>query len=109
MAPPKLEWRIAGDALRVVVGGVKKLKRGFVTVRRIAMRLGNVFAKEVYIRLSGDEEFTCTTRYAGFRLWARHFRCVQLPCIPSRIEQWEPGPSVRQTDRHIGNRRLFED
>jgi hypothetical protein len=73
------------------------------------MTFKSVFAKEVYVRLSGEEELVCTTRYAGFRIWVRHFRCTQPSGIPSRIEQLEPGPFVRQTDRRLESRQLFGD
>jgi hypothetical protein len=67
------------------------------------MTLKRVFSKEVYVRLSGEEEFICTTRYAGFRVWVRNFRCTRPSGIPS------PGPLVRRTDRRIEARGLFED
>ena len=70
--------------------------------------LRSVFATEVYVRLNGDGELTCTTRYAGLRVWTRRFRCMQVPCIPSRMEQCEPEPSVRQKDRRMEARRLSE-
>jgi len=79
-----------------------------MTMRKIAMTLRSVLAREVYVRFGGDEEFTCTTRYAGFRVWAQHFNCMQPPHI-QRIEQSEPGPPVRQTDCRIRIRRSFED
>jgi hypothetical protein len=82
---------------------------GLVTKRRIEMTLKSVLAKEVYVRLSGDEEFICTTRYAGFRVWVRRVLCTQPSGIPSRSEQWEPGPCVRQTDRRIEAHGSFED
>lgn len=73
------------------------------------MTFKRVFSKEVYVRLSGEEEFICTTRYGGFRVWVRHFRCTRPSGIPSTSDQWEPGPFVRRTDRRIEARGLFED
>ncbi len=37
------------------------------------MTLKMLWAGEIYIRLSGGQEFTCTARFAGLRLWMRRF------------------------------------
>lgn len=69
--------------------------------RRMAMLSTILFGKEVYIRLSGDEAFTCTTRYAGLRVWARRFHCTEMPQVPSSTEQCEPGSAVRRVDHRV--------
>ncbi|MGD1092436.1 MAG: hypothetical protein ABSB35_10650 [Bryobacteraceae bacterium] len=65
------------------------------------MMLKDVFAMEVYVRLSGDDEFTCTTRLAGFPVFVRRFRITEVPLIPSGMEESGPVTSVRRPDRHI--------
>jgi hypothetical protein len=73
------------------------------------MKLRNVLAKEVYLRLSRDEEVICTTRYAGFRVFVRRFRVTQIPRISPGFEEPVPGPIVRQTEPRIGACRQFEE
>ncbi|MGD1091067.1 MAG: hypothetical protein ABSB35_03635 [Bryobacteraceae bacterium] len=71
------------------------------------MTLKNRFVTEVYIRLSGEEEFTCTTRFAGFPVSVRRVRLTK-PRTPSRIEELQPESSVRRTDYRIEARRQGE-
>lgn len=65
------------------------------------MILRNLFTKEVYVRLSGDQEFTCTTRCGGLCMWARRFHCAGVPEDASSTEECDPGPLVRRPDLHI--------
>ncbi len=65
------------------------------------MMLRKLFTKELYLRLSDDQEFTCTTRYAGVRVWARRFQCAEVPQVPCSTEECEPGPLVRRADHRI--------
>jgi len=80
-----------------------------MTMRGIATTLRNVFAKEILIRLSGEEEFNCIVRYAGIRVSSRYFLVTRTPWIPSTVERRESGLPVRQTMRRSEPRRQFED
>lgn len=72
--------------------GMENAQRGYQESRK--MTLKNKLVTEVYIRLSGEEEFTCTTRFAGFPVSVRRFGLAK-PRTPSRIEELQPEPSVR--------------
>jgi hypothetical protein len=69
----------------------------------------NLFTSEIYIRISGDEEFTYSTRWAGYRLWAKRFLCNERLAASSIIEEREPESSLPagqpiRAKRHEGYR-----
>lgn len=71
--------------------------------------LGNLFTSDICIRISGDEEFTYSTRWAGFRVWAKRFLCKERLLDSSIIEGREPESSIPagqpiRTKRHEGYR-----
>ena len=76
-----------------------------------------LFTSEICIRISGDEEFTYSTRWAGFRLWAKRFLCNTRLAAPSSaassiIEEREPESSLPagqplRAKRHEGYRGYF--
>jgi hypothetical protein len=53
-----------------------------------------LFTSEICIRISGHEEFTYSTRWAGFRLWAKRFLCNDRLAGSSNIEEREPESSM---------------
>jgi hypothetical protein len=69
----------------------------------------NLFTSEIYIRISGDEEFTYSTRWAGFRVWAKRFLCKERLAAAPIVEEREPESSLPagqpiRAKRHEGYR-----
>jgi hypothetical protein len=71
---------------------------GMTTIR-------SLFEKEVYIRLSGGAEFTCTTRFAGFRISTRRVALSKA----SQIDDRETGAVLRRREYRIEARRQDEE
>jgi len=60
-----------------------------MTIRQsVATKLRNFFVREVYVRLGEDDEFICTTRYAGFRIRACRFHFRESP----QVDLKQPAP-----------------
>jgi len=58
--------------------------------------------KEVYIRLGSDDDFTCTVRYAGVRLWWRRFPCRMAEGIFAKVRAYDLNRSFRWADGSAG-------
>jgi hypothetical protein len=54
--------------------------------------------KEVCIRLGHDDDFTCTVRYAGIRLWRKGFSCTVMEGILGKVKAHGKGHSFRWAD-----------
>ncbi len=54
------------------------------------MRLKMLRVGGIYIRLSGVQEFTCTARFAGLRLWMQRFDFGQprQERVPKALRKW---------------------
>lgn len=76
-------------------------------MRRIAMALRNIFATELHVRLSGDDAFTCTTRFARISICVQRFYLTETPWTSPAIEQREPGGSGRSTRPRRSRALLF--
>lgn len=54
--------------------------------------------KEVCIRLGSDDDFTCTIRYAGLRLWWKRFSCTTAEGILAKVKGYDTDRSFRWAD-----------
>ena len=58
--------------------------------------------KEVCLRLGSDDDFTCTIRYAGIRLWWKRFSCTVPRGILAKVKAYDLERSFRWADDNAG-------
>jgi hypothetical protein len=52
--------------------------------------------------VKGDDDFTCTIRYAGLRLWWGRFPCASAEGILAKLKASDPDRSFRWADDQAG-------